>query len=124
MLAWRKLTRLRPGTTLRPWFLGIVANQCRTTARGRWWSVLRYDVIERPAAGALEEEVVRGATVRAALRALPIDQREAIVLHYYLDLPLDEVASIVGTPLGTVKSRISRGVAAMRPLFAMTGVIT
>src|SRR5256886_17017775 len=33
--AWRKLNNLRPGTEMRPWFLAIVANQCRTIARGQ-----------------------------------------------------------------------------------------
>src|SRR5712692_6289873 len=36
--SWRKLGNLRPGTEMRPWFLAIVANQCRTTARGSWWN--------------------------------------------------------------------------------------
>ena len=115
--AWRKLGNLRPGTELRPWFFGIVANQCRTTARGRWWSVLRVDFPAGSSAGDFEEELVRGADVRAALRRLSPDHREVLVLHYYMDLPLDEVAAALGIPIGTVKSRINRAIAAMRPFF-------
>lgn len=37
--AWRKLRQLRDGTEMRPWFLGIVANECRSTRRSRWWSL-------------------------------------------------------------------------------------
>src|SRR5438270_12904913 len=44
LLAWRKLKNLRAATPMRPWFLGIVANQCRTTARASWWSVLRFEL--------------------------------------------------------------------------------
>ncbi len=40
-----------------------------------------------------------------------------LVLHYYLDLPVHEVAAIAGIPVGTVKSRMSRGIVAMRPFF-------
>jgi RNA polymerase sigma-70 factor (ECF subfamily) len=115
--AWRKLRNLRPGTEMRPWFLAIVANQCRTIARGPWWSVLRLAEVDRGASREPEDEIVRGADVRAALRRLSPEHREVLVLHYYLDLPLEEVAQIAGIPLGTAKSRINRGIAAMRPFF-------
>src|SRR5262252_10729351 len=39
--AWRKRHQLRPGAHLRPWFLGIVANECRAHFRRRWTSVLK-----------------------------------------------------------------------------------
>jgi RNA polymerase sigma-70 factor (ECF subfamily) len=44
-----------------------------------------------------------------ALRSLPVRQRQAIVLHHLVDLPLDEVAAILGTRTGTVKSWLARG---------------
>jgi RNA polymerase sigma-70 factor (ECF subfamily) len=44
-----------------------------------------------------------------ALRTLPIHHRQAIVLHHLLDLPVDEVAAILGTRAGTVKSWLARG---------------
>lgn len=118
MRSWRKLGNLRPGTDIRPWFLAIVANQCRTVARGRWWSVIRLEGIARPGGTGFEDRIVRGADLRAALSKLALDQREVLVLRYYLDLPLEEVASITGVPVGTVKSRINRGLAAMRPHFS------
>ena len=46
--------------------------------------------------------------VEAALRRLPIEQRAVLVLHHALQLPVEEVAVVVGTPVGTVKSRLSR----------------
>jgi RNA polymerase sigma-70 factor (ECF subfamily) len=112
--SWRKLSNLRPGTSLRPWFLAIVANQCRTAMRGRWWSVLRLDRPDEFGSTRFEDRIVRGADLRAALRRLGPDQREAVILHYYLDLPLEEIAAITGAPMGTVKSRISRGITALR----------
>jgi RNA polymerase sigma factor (sigma-70 family) len=115
--SWRKLGNLRPGTEMRPWFLGIVANQCRTIARGRWWTVLRIDLPPTAAESDFEERVASGADLRRALRKLGPDQREVLVLHYYLDLPLQEIAAIAGVPTGTVKSRINRALAALRPFF-------
>ncbi len=122
--SWRKLNNLRAGTQMRPWFLAIVANQCRSVARGRWWSVLRLDSSLRSSGPGFEDRIVRGADLRAALRKLGFDQREVLVLRYYLDLPLEEVAAIVGVPVGTVKSRINRGLAAMRPHFEPREALT
>jgi DNA-directed RNA polymerase specialized sigma24 family protein len=48
------------------------------------------------------------------LRRLPIDQRAVMVLHFYVDLPLPEVAAILEIPVGTAKSRLHRGLTAMR----------
>jgi RNA polymerase sigma-70 factor, ECF subfamily len=42
LLAWRRLRQLRDEAGLRTWYLTIVANQCRTQTRGRWWGVLRF----------------------------------------------------------------------------------
>lgn len=116
--SWRKLGHLRPGTPMRPWFLAIVANQCRNIARARWWSVLRIDSPPPVVLADFEDRVAAGTDLRRALKKLSPEHREAIVLHYYLDLPLDEVAGIAGVPTGTIKSRINRGLAALRPFFA------
>ncbi len=56
----------------------------------------------------------------AALRLLPAAQREAIALHYLADLPIHEVATSTGVPVGTVKARLSRGRAALAVLLADT----
>jgi RNA polymerase sigma-70 factor (ECF subfamily) len=46
--------------------------------------------------------------VTEALRALPLAQRKAVVLHHLLDLPVEQVAAELGVPVGTVKSRLAR----------------
>jgi RNA polymerase sigma-70 factor (ECF subfamily) len=111
--AWRRLDNIRPGSDFRPWFLGIVANQARSTRRALWWSVLRLD--HTTAKVASEEATVRGADLRRALLRVPLEQRAAILLHFYLDLPLDEVAIALGISVPGVKSRINRGLKRMRP---------
>lgn len=42
------------------------------------------------------------------------DQKEAITLRYYLDYSYDEIAHITGAPLGTIKSRISKGISKLK----------
>ncbi len=110
--AWRRLDNIRSGSDFRPWFLGIVANQARSTRRAAWRSVLRLD---HTTSKAYEDTTVRGADVRRALLRVPPDQRAAILLHFYLDLPLNEVAIALGISVAGVKSRINRGLKRMRP---------
>jgi RNA polymerase sigma-70 factor, ECF subfamily len=52
---------------------------------------------------------VEAVALAEALRTLPMHQRQAIVLHHLVDLPIDEVAAILGTRAGTVKSWLARG---------------
>ena len=111
--AWRRLGNIRAGADFRPWFLGIVFNQARSTRRASWWSVLRID--PNVATTANDDAAVRGADIRKALLRVPSDQRAAILLHFYLDLPLDEVATALGISVAGVKSRINRGLKRMRP---------
>lgn len=54
--------------------------------------------------------------VARALAMLPAQQRHAVVLHHLLGLPVEQIASELGVPAGTVKSRLSRGRAALAPL--------
>jgi len=112
--AWRSLGNLRPGTQMRPWFFAIVANQCRSTLRSRWRKVLKLDGLGAPSLS-VDDPVVRGADLRRAIRKLKRDQRLALVLHFYLDLSLEEIAAITRAPVGTVKSRIHRAVTRLRP---------
>lgn len=49
----------------------------------------------------------------AALRELPVAQRKAVVLHYLVDLPVEDVAQELNVPVGTVKSWLHRGRAAL-----------
>ncbi len=56
--------------------------------------------------------------VTRALKELPVAQREVIVLHHLSDLPVLEVAAIVGVSVGTVKSRLSRGRAQLATLLS------
>ncbi|MFV2063830.1 MAG: RNA polymerase sigma factor [Chloroflexota bacterium] len=56
--------------------------------------------------------------VERELNDLPLDHRAVIVLRFYLDLPLDEVADILDIPVGTVKSRLHRALASLRESMA------
>lgn len=56
--------------------------------------------------------------VSAALRTLPVSQRAVVILHHVMDLSVEQVALELRVPAGTVKSRLSRGRAALAPLLS------
>jgi RNA polymerase sigma-70 factor (ECF subfamily) len=111
--AWRKLGQLREGHQARPWFLGIVANECRTVRRSRWWSVLKWPESEH-AVETSRDSTLSGIELRRALRSIDIDKRLVLVLHWYLDLPLDEISRITGSSIHAVESRLQRGMNELR----------
>jgi RNA polymerase sigma factor (sigma-70 family) len=111
--AWRKLRHLRDGSEMRPWFLGIVANECRSLRRSRWSSVVK--VISPAGTGTLStDSVLSSIELRNALRAMDEKKRLALVLHWYLDLPLDEIASITGSSIHAVEGQVQRGMHELR----------
>ena len=64
------------------------------------------------------------ALVWDGCRALPEPQRTAVVLRYYEDLPYDEIAALTGVREGTARSRVSRGLVALRELLSPGGAVT
>jgi RNA polymerase sigma-70 factor (ECF subfamily) len=110
--AWRKLRQLRGDVnSLRPWFLSIVANECRMARRQRWWSVLKLAEVPSP-----DLNPAQGGTsdLQRALLKLSPDERLPLVLHFYLDLPLEEVARTLRVSPAAAKSRIYRAAKRLR----------
>ena len=105
--AWRKLSQLREGSDMRPWFLGIVANECRSTKRSRWWSVVRSDA-PHGSEESNDDALIAGIELRRALRSMEPRKRLVLVLHWYLDLPVDEIAAITNTSVHGAESRLLR----------------
>jgi RNA polymerase sigma-70 factor (ECF subfamily) len=95
------------------WLRTVAVNVSRTRHRRSMRLVHR----EHDGAGppALDDERL---ALMAALRKLPTAQREALALFYLADLPIHEVATATGATVGTVKSRLSRGRAALAVLLA------
>ena len=109
--AWRKLNQLREGSPARPWFLAIVANQCRSERRGRWWSVIRMPEV----AQAQREVESQTLDIDRELAKLPREDRLALFLYFYLDLPMEEVGSVLGVSAGGAKTRVYRAAKKLRP---------
>ena len=114
--SWRKLDRFRYGADLRPWFLAIVANECRTTRRSRWFQVIRSDEVEPAQRSASSEGGwADSIDLNAALDQLPKHHLLTLTLYYHLDLPIEEVARVLGCSTGAARQRIHRALAGLRP---------
>jgi RNA polymerase sigma-70 factor (ECF subfamily) len=110
---WSKLSNLRADTSFRPWFLGIVVRQVRTIQRAPWWSVVRLPAVASQPLGS-EGEWLVGEELRRAVNRLPRTQAEAVVMHFYLDMRIEDVAAAIGLSVAGVKSRINRALHQLR----------
>lgn len=119
--AWRRIRNLRDGSPFQPWFIGIVANQCREVRRSKWWNVVRLP--EATVVQPLNEAArLEGEDLRRAMLRLPHDQRVAILLHFHLDMPLSEVAIALHISVPGVKTRINRALKRLRPAMGISEV--
>lgn len=112
--AYRQLHTFRQGEPFRPWLLRIVQNQALNAVRSRGRRtglVGRFAAIAPRTAPAPHAEVAaadESSQVLAAIDRLPPDDRVVLQLRYFLDLPEREIATAIGRPTGTVKSRLHR----------------
>ena len=121
--AWRKLGQLRGDAgALRSWFLSIVANECRMVRRQRWWSVTKVAEVV-PLRGGLDSFSGISSELKSALLRLSPDERLPLVLYFYLDLPLEEVARTLGISPAAAKSRIYRTARKLRSDLTLEEVI-
>lgn len=131
--AWRSLSTFRGDCSFSTWLFRVTVNTARdvirSNARRPVVSLTRpsddeddpeiWDVPVTSGDAIPEEAAERRETIEAVRRAvesLPDDQRQAIVLRDIHDLPYSEIAKILGTEVGTVKSRISRGRANLKKI--------
>jgi RNA polymerase sigma-70 factor (ECF subfamily) len=113
--AWRELPRLRDADRFDAWLRRLVVNACYDEARRvrRRAEVSLVSIGERSVVDSVSA-MAETDRVERAFRRLPLDQRTVLALNHYLDLSHVEIAETLGIPLGTVKSRLRYGVAAMR----------
>jgi RNA polymerase sigma-70 factor, ECF subfamily len=109
--AWRKLNQLHEGKPARPWFLAIVANQCRSERRRHWWSVIRMPDVE----SARTDVETDSIDINRELAKLPREDRLALFLYFYLDLPMEDVGTVLGLGAAGAKTRVYRAARKLRP---------
>ena len=114
--AWRDLPKLRDLDRFDAWLYRLTVNSCIDQTRRRRRRLIEVELtpIHAPSvsdtAGALADRDL----VDGVLRHLDEKGRAIVVLHYYLGMPLTDVAVTLGIPVGTVKSRLHRALGEMR----------
>ena len=118
MQAWRHVRAIRDPDARDAWLHRTTVRACYKVSRtDKRRSLLDLRVTPEPATPGAPDASVQVAErdrLGRELDRLDIDRRVVIVLHFYLDLPLTEVAEILDIPTGTAKSRLHRGLATMR----------
>jgi len=114
--AWRDLPGLRDPERFDAWLYRLTVNSCLDLARRRRRRPIEVELtpISGPTVGDIAAIVADRDLLDDALRRLDPEWRAVVVLHYYLGMPLPDVAVALGIPLGTAKSRLHRSLAAMR----------
>ncbi len=131
---WQRLHTFDPAQPFKPWIARVAENLVVDHHRARARrpasapmpegeaAELKAGPPTDPEAVTIGHETQRG--LLAALQALPDRYREVLVLRFVEDLPYDEIADLLGLPLGSVKTRIFRGRELLKQRLALseTGV--
>ena len=113
---WTDLPSLRDPARFDAWAYRLVVRECLTDLRRR----RRRPVVQLPPGDVVADPVDAAADVAArdelerALGSLTPEHRAVVVLHYYSDLPLGEIAEILDIPYGTVGSRMHHAMRSLR----------
>ncbi len=113
---WRDLPQLRDPTRFDAWSYRLLVRACYAEGSRERRSASNVRLIPANSTGVSEglSSVVDRDQLERGFRRLSIDHRAVVVLHHYLDLPLDEVADVLGVPAGTVRSRLHHAMRGLR----------
>jgi RNA polymerase sigma-70 factor, ECF subfamily len=113
--AWRKVGRISDRGRLRPWFLGVVANKCRNARRRKWVADVSLGLPDQLTVVSAEEHALRSADLRQAVARLRYQDRLVVILYFYLDMPLEEVAVVARRSVSATRARLYRAISKLRP---------
>ena len=124
--AWRSLPGLRDPASCDHWLHSLVAHACLDLIRKRRRRVVEVELTP------IHDPVTQDPTIQVSerdlldrlLARLDPETRAVVVLHLYLDHPLPRVATMLGIPTGTAKSRLHRALGAMRSGIAVDEVVS
>ena len=122
--AWRGIRRFERGRPFKPWLMRILVNDVLSGQRRRALRTVPIEDSPEPrATGDEAEAIANRETLRQALEQLTPEHREVVVLRYFADLTVAEVARSAGIREGTAKSRLHRALRQMRALLEPPSVM-
>ena len=122
--AWKDLPGLRDPERFNAWLHRLTVNACLDVARRRRRRSIEVELtpMAMPSVGDSTADIAERELVDEALRQLTPEARAVVVLHFYLGMPLPDVAVALRIPVGTAKSRLHRSLRAMRATLEDAGV--
>ncbi len=109
---WKCLPSLRLHTSFKAWIVRIVVNEVKQQLRKKQVPTVPLEQVSEAAADSDGTEMAliheERRQLRQALQELSPEQREAVVLRYFSELTVPEIATVTGQREGTIKSRLSR----------------
>lgn len=117
-VVWLKWGRVREMAAPQDWVFRVAFNLSKSWLRRRR---AESRALRRAAAdiGTMDAVTGEGAEVRQRLQRLPARQRQALVLRYYCDLPVDRAAEVMACAPGTVKALTHQGIKSLRDLLGV-----
>ena len=123
--AWRDWATLRDREKVDAWFGRILVHRCRDLLRRRKRRPVvdvSAELLDLPARGDLSLEAADREAIGRGFASLEADQRICLVLRYYADLSVRQIAEQTGVPEGTVKSRLHRALRELRITLIADGI--
>ena len=113
--AWRQRGTLREPERIEAWFTRILVNTCRDRLRRRARNRIQpLELAPLPSIADASEPASNRDELGRALGALDPDHRIVVVLRFWADLTVDDIAERLGIPAGTVKSRLHKAMRTLR----------
>jgi RNA polymerase sigma-70 factor (ECF subfamily) len=113
---WRDLPQLRDPARFDAWSYRLLVRACYAEGRKErtWTPHLRLLDSDEPQQSDGSSSVIDRDQLERGFRRLSIDHRAVVVLHHYLDWPLERVADALGIPAGTARSRLHHAMRGLR----------
>ena len=113
---WRDIRRLRDPSKFEGWSYRLLVRVCYAEAKRKRYPMSDTEMLpsDEPVAADDFDAIVRRDELERAFQHLSIEHRTVIVLHHLLDMTLEQTAEALDIPLGTVHSRVSRAMDALR----------
>ena len=124
---WKHLPSFRLKSSIKTWLVRIVINEVKQQTRKKKLPMIPLEEAKE-VVGELDEAeslLIRSEErhrLRLALDKLPSEQKEAVILRYFSDLTVPEIAAVMNQREGTIKSRLSRAVDRLSEILSRDGI--
>lgn len=110
--AYKHMSEFRKESSEKTWLTSIAINICKNYRRTNWFRKVQVGIEKTETYNMLEDELMNQINQSELLKQvmeLPIKYREVILLYYYQDFKVNEIAEILGISESSIKMRLNRG---------------